>query len=575
MQDLLLYVLAGALAAYLIYQFIVSLVQNRRYAAQAERLGCKPAPLLRNQLPFGVEHLHSSLKADETKQFPEFIAERYAKMGNRTHEYNLIGNNGFLTADPKNIQAILATQFKDFGLGRIRRSVFMPLLGNGIFTNDGPAWEHSRAMMRPQFAREQVSDLELEEAHVQNLMRALPVDSQSKWTPSVDLQVLFFRLTLDSACEFLFGESVDSQLINLPENAGVDSLGKGPRSVSEIAFAKAFDSGQAWLAFRSRFMDKYWIADGLSFRQHSKTVHTFIDHFVHLALNKDLQEKELEKGASVAKKDRYVFLDALVAQTRDPLELRSQLLHILLAGRDTTASLLGRSFWLLARHPAIFAKLRSIILEDFGTYSTTSSSSASSSTKDRISFASLKNCTYMQHFLAEVLRLYPVVPMNSRRSTCATTLPRGGGPDGSSPIFIKPEQSVDYSVHVMHRLKELWGEDAEEFRPERWVGRRPGWEYLPFNGGPRICIGREFLPTQFPTKLFSLSSTFPTSHRMPKTYIFQSYDTDLRQYLQLADCVQQSNSPSRKLLTSSSGSCSASTPSRIWTTAKRLRITSR
>lgn len=47
----------------------------------------------------------------------------------------------------------------------------------------------------------------------------------------------------------------------------------------------------------------------------------------------------------------------------------------------------------------------------------------------------------------------------------------------------------------MHRRRDIWGEDADEFKPERWSGRRPGWEYLPFNGGPRICIGQQFALT--------------------------------------------------------------------------------
>jgi len=51
-------------------------------------------------------------------------------------------------------------------------------------------------------------------------------------------------------------------------------------------------------------------------------------------------------------------------------------------------------------------------------------------------------------------------------------------------------------VHVMHRRRDLWGEDADDFKPERWDGRRPGWEYLPFNGGPRICIGQQFALTE-------------------------------------------------------------------------------
>jgi cytochrome P450 len=48
----------------------------------------------------------------------------------------------------------------------------------------------------------------------------------------------------------------------------------------------------------------------------------------------------------------------------------------------------------------------------------------------------------------------------------------------------------------MHRRKDIWGPDAEIFKPERWLSRRPGWDYLPFNGGPRICIGQQFALTE-------------------------------------------------------------------------------
>jgi len=48
----------------------------------------------------------------------------------------------------------------------------------------------------------------------------------------------------------------------------------------------------------------------------------------------------------------------------------------------------------------------------------------------------------------------------------------------------------------MHRRKDLWGPDADSFKPERWAGRKPGWEFLPFNGGPRICLGQQFALTE-------------------------------------------------------------------------------
>ena len=71
-----------------------------------------------------------------------------------------------------------------------------------------------------------------------------------------------------------------------------------------------------------------------------------------------------------------------------------------------------------------------------------------------------------------------------------TVVPLGGGPDGKSPIFIRKGMHFVWSAYTMHRRKDYYGEDAEKFRPERWETLRPGWEYLPFNGGPRICIGR-------------------------------------------------------------------------------------
>ena len=92
---------------------------------------------------------------------------------------------------------------------------------------------------------------------------------------------------------------------------------------------------------------------------------------------------------------------------------------------------------------------------------------------------------------ALALRIHPVVPGNARMALKDTVVPLGGGPDGKSPLLIPKGWSLAWSVFSMHRRKDLFGEDAEEFKPERWETLRPGWEYLPFNGGPRICIGRK------------------------------------------------------------------------------------
>lgn len=321
------------------------------------------------------------------------------------------------------------------------------------------------------------------------MMRVIPVNKDG-WTDVINLQPLFFRLTIDSATEFLFGESVDSQLSSLPDYVS----SRAPLAVNEQQFAVSFDKAQFTIATAARLGEGYWLVYDKTFKEHCQRCHTFIDHYVQLALSK--QKHTTEKTSHG--KEKYVFLDALVESTRDPIELRSHMISILLAGRDTTASLLSYVFMTFTQHPAIYAKLRSIILEEFGTFAD----------PRNLTFANLKSCTYLQWVLNEALRLYPVVPIDGRRALRDTTLPVGGGPDGTAPLYVRKGQQVDYSVYVMQRRQDLWGADADVFRPERWDGRKSGWEYLPFNGGPRICIGQQFALTEAGYVIVRLAQRF-------------------------------------------------------------------
>jgi cytochrome P450 len=93
------------------------------------------------------------------------------------------------------------------------------------------------------------------------------------------------------------------------------------------------------------------------------------------------------------------------------------------------------------------------------------------------------------------LRLYPPVPLNNREAIKTTVLPTGGGPDGNSPMLVRKGELVVFSQYVNSRRKNIYGQDAEDFRPERWeTGELAGigWAYFPFNGGPRQCLGEDF-----------------------------------------------------------------------------------
>ncbi|KAF9893460.1 hypothetical protein FE257_010772 [Aspergillus nanangensis] len=449
---------------------------------KARYMGCQPAYQQKNRLLLGLDQLQRLAAADKAGRVPEEYVKIFAEEKRRTFRTSMLGSTFIQTIEPKNVQALLGTKFKDFGLGDLRRRTFSPLLGNGIFTADGKLWEHSRAMLRPQFAREQVADLDLEEKHLQDLLQLLPTYPNG-WTESANITPMLFRLTFDSATEFLFGTQVHSQRRALAELAGKSHI----MPLEWKNLAKSFDAGTKHLGDRARLLEFYWLHNPREFRDSIQEVHRFADFCVREALERSANiPLEAALIPTAAAKQKYTFLDELVKVTKDPIELRSQLLNILLAGRDTTASLLSWTFWLLACHSDIFHRLRSQIIHDFGPYEHT----------DKITFSSLKSCTFLQHVLNEVLRLYPPVPVNARRAIRDTTLPLGGGLDGTAPVFVKKGQEVGYYVGVMHRMEEFWGKDAGEFNPDRWAGRKTGWEYLPFNGGPRICLGQQFALTE-------------------------------------------------------------------------------
>lgn len=135
----------------------------------------------------------------------------------RAHQSTVIA-----TIEPEIVKTILATKFGDFSLGKRREEVFIPIFGHGIFSTNGAAWEKSRAMVRPNFTRQQVADLDMFEVHVSHLLDSVPRDGSS-----IDLQDLFFGLTMDSATEFLFGHSTNT-------------LTPGLETKSASEFVKAF-----------------------------------------------------------------------------------------------------------------------------------------------------------------------------------------------------------------------------------------------------------------------------------------------------------------------------------------------
>ena len=204
----------------------------------------------------------------------------------------------------------------DYGFGD-RHGVFSPLLGNGIFTQEGPAWKHSRELLRKQFIRMQYQNMDVFREHVDNLLGRL---NSSKG--AIDLQPLFFKFTLDTTTALLLGRSVYS----LRAEDSNDTANKD--------FARNFDIAQGGLAKRFRLAPWHSLYSPRQFRRSCFVVHQFVDDYI--------SEREICKSNEGNCQDSSEsFVDQLANESGSHEMLRDQLLNILLAGRDTTACCLS------------------------------------------------------------------------------------------------------------------------------------------------------------------------------------------------------------------------------------------
>lgn len=317
----------------------IALVIIRRFFIRRQfsrRYGCQPVARSFNKDPFlGLDTIPATIRVLRQHKVLEASCERFRIYGNTFAVKELL-HHLILTVEPQNIKAVLSTNFKDYSIGH-RLQAFSPLLGTGIFDTDGDHWASSRALMRPNFTRDQLADLTSFENLVQDLFSLLPRDGSTV----VDLQDLFFRYTIDSATEFLFGQSVGSL----------------KKTQSELCFAQAFNYAQDAIIIRATLGPLNIFYRDRKADKCNRICREFTQQFVEEALYAVESGKEA-KGQPETKRQKYIFSHELAWRISDKNRILDELMNILLAGRDTTASLFSNLFFMLAKHPIIWDKLR-------------------------------------------------------------------------------------------------------------------------------------------------------------------------------------------------------------------------
>jgi cytochrome P450 len=251
-------------------------------------------------------------------------------------------------------------------------------------------------------------------------------------------------------------------------------LGIDPTEESESApctsaeFIRAFHDALFYTMFRI-VLDRVWpLVPQKKYLKACKTAHDYLDYYIDRALSQHASAENDKSGSLV---------DNLAHQTEDRHFIRHQILQGMMASQETTSALLGNACFLLSRHPQYWQEVRS---------------AAKTPQNAVLEFDSLSNLRSVRHILLETLRLYPVFPIMQRVALHDTELPTGGGPNHNLPVFAPRGTNVTMSWFALHRDPNVFGDDVETFRPERWETISPAsWEFMAFGGGNRSCMGQQ------------------------------------------------------------------------------------
>ncbi|KAJ4423678.1 hypothetical protein N0V82_001701 [Gnomoniopsis sp. IMI 355080] len=479
---------------YYLHRLVGIILKKWRFEAFARAHTCLPVPHAANPfpMPWSLNRKYEVYKASVRGDLFEGHFSRVYRHYGKTHAIVspfTHSQKGINTIEPANIQTVLATRFDDYKRPEFRSLAAQPMLLPGLFTTDGPVWAHWRGMVRPQFTRRRFdANLADSERHMQLVFTALGKPGPEGWTEDVDLLDHLYRLTMDTATQFLFGRSAETQTAALVRAGRLPASAKRPSALD--GFDERFITAGGYVGHRIKLSNMYWMYDGLAFRQACKDLYRMVDAYV-TEVRKDGKVKtdaNIDTDTKVKKVPTNV-LEEMESQGASQRDMVEQVMHLLVAGMDTSAAALGWVMAMLAARPETYARLRKEVLTIFGHEEETRA-------VDHFTLETLKSCSYLQWCLNETLRLFPAGPINVREAVRDTVLPVGGGPDGKGPVAVAKGARVQLGTYLAHRRKDLWGPDADDFRPERWEGRRRGWEFTPFSGGPQICVGQGYSMAQ-------------------------------------------------------------------------------
>ncbi|KAG0260692.1 hypothetical protein BG011_001699 [Mortierella polycephala] len=381
---------------------------------------------------------------------------------------------------PEHFEYILKTNFNNYIKGKIFSDQLKDILGKGIFVSDQDAWRFHRKTAANIFTTKLYRQLVAGTFMDTGLDLCSVLEKNHIAQRSSDLQELFLKLTLDAFGKLTFGLEFNAVTC------------EGPNE-----FGDAFDYLTANVD--TRVANPFWfITDKIIPGKSRKLNHAIgiLDKYAYMAVEKRRNEDAKEK-----EKRPKDLLDHFINHVADDgtkltdLELRDVFVNFMIAGRDTTAQTLTWQFYSLMANPRVMNNLVreiDIVLQGSQAY-----------TYETM----IQELPYLKAVFHETLRLYPPVPKNVKMVVEDDVLPGG--------IRVYKGDVIGLSSWCLGRNKGVWGEDAEQFVPERWLIASDGdgtgqvpikanaspfgkfkaespYKFTSFNAGPRLCLGQTF-----------------------------------------------------------------------------------
>jgi len=387
--------------------------------------------------------------------------------------------NGILTANTDNVEHMLKTRFQNYPKGDRFIHHLQDFLGNGIFNSDNELWKLQRKIASHEFSTKSLRNFIVNAVTTELQTRLLPIFSKASQTNRVlDLQDLFERFAFDNVCKLAF--NVDPACLGGDGTAGAEFM-------SAFEDAAVLSSGRfmSALPFMWKLKKLLNIGTERRLRESITTVHVFADSIIRSRLETREHTSDEEDLLS-----RFIR-----TQECSPEFLRDVVISFILAGRDTTSSALTWFFWILSSRPHVRRKIRDEI------------ETVRSATRcaGAFGYEELKEMHYLHAALTETMRLYPPVPVDSKKCLDDDVLPDG--------TRIGKGWFISYHTYAMGRMESVWGKDCTEYNPERWLENgvfraESPFRFPVFHAGPRMCLGKEMAYIQMKSIAASVMERF-------------------------------------------------------------------